>query len=112
MNPWKVARLKSDAQKDFLTGMRQTLQKEAEGAQWGLCSGEVPRGSLHFDISLGRIFKYLKMTLFLIPKVMGNATGSVTWLQRTMVRKTTFFYSHPTCQALIFCDLVTVANMF
>lgn len=112
MNSWKVARLKSDAQKDFLTGMRQPVQKEAEGAQWGLCSGEVPRGSPHFEISLGRIFQYLKMTLFLIPKVMEMLQDLSHTLQRTMVRKITFFYSHPTCQALLFCDLVTVANMF
>ena len=63
----KVARLKSGAPKDFLSGVRQSLQKEPGGAQGSIAVGAT-RGSLHLDIGLAWVFKYLKTTLFLIPK--------------------------------------------
>lgn len=68
VDPWKIARFKSDAPNNFLVGMKQPLQKDPEGAQWGHCSREAPRGSLHIDISLAWIFKYLKVTPCLLPK--------------------------------------------
>lgn len=85
MDPWKIAGFKSDAQNNFLVGMRQPLQKDPEGAQWEHCSREAPRGSLHFDISLNLIFRYLKMTPCLLPKSdkkKKNAKGSVTYVAK------------------------------